>query len=260
MLTMHAAVTATGGVRRTNEDAVLVSPPVFAVADGMGGHAAGEVASALALEPLAALARMPDPKPEMVLNAIEAANEAILARGDERPQQRGMGTTLTGLCLGAMGGTPHWYVFNVGDSRVYRFAGNRLSQVTVDHSEVAELVAAGRIDAEQARLYPRRNVLTRSLGSDPAPTADMWVLPADPDETFLLCSDGLTLEVDDAHIGDVLARNMSPADTADALVSMALAAGGRDNVSVVVVRLLPVDRSAALNGPTAPQPVSGGPA
>jgi len=248
-----AAATAAGRVRELNEDAVLSASPVFAVADGMGGHAAGEVASALALEQLAAFAAEPDMRPEALLAAIEAANRAILLCAEQRPETRGMGTTVSGVCLGEVGGSAHWFVFNVGDSRVYRFAAGHLTQVTTDHSEVEELISAGQISSEQARTHPRRNVVTRSLGTDPAPTPDIWVLPATPSDTFLVCSDGLPLEVDDDEIAEVLALRLPPQDAADRLLSMALAAGGRDNVSVVVVCLPQTDELQPVDVSTAPR-------
>jgi PPM family protein phosphatase len=247
----YAASSVAGGVRELNEDAVLADMSVFVVADGMGGHAAGEVASALALQQMAVLRGQGDVRPEEILAAIEAANRSILDWSAARPETRGMGTTLSGMCLGAVGGSPHWFVFNVGDSRVYRYISGVLIQVTTDHSEVQELVTAGRITAEEARAHPRRNVVTRSLGTDPAPTPDVWVLPAEPGDTFLICSDGLPLELEDADMAHVLARELPPQEAVDLLVAMALAAGGRDNVSVIIVSVpagsepQPVDVSTA---------------
>jgi protein phosphatase len=231
------AATHVGRVRADNEDAVLAVPDVFAVADGMGGHAAGEVASAIAMEHVGRLAGRDDLGPDDVIGAIATANDAILAWAAEHPETSGMGTTVTGVCHGTLDGAPHWLVFNVGDSRTYRQAGAALEQVTVDHSEVAELVAAGRITPAEARDHPLRNVVTRSLGTDPAPEADVWVLPAGEGDRFLLCSDGLPLEVSDSDIAEVMRRALTPQDTAEALVEMAVAAGGRDNVSAVVVEL-----------------------
>ena len=231
------AATDVGRVRDLNEDCVLAAPPAFVVADGMGGHAAGEVAADLASQAFARFTGREDLKREDVLGAIADANSAILACTSAHAETAGMGTTLTGLCLGSVGGTPHWFVFNVGDSRVYRFNEGELSQVTVDHSEVEELIAAGLISSADARHHPRRNVVTRSLGSDPAPTPDIWVLPATPGECFVICSDGLTTEVEDAQIALELGRGAPAQETADALVAMANAAGGRDNVSVIVVRV-----------------------
>jgi PPM family protein phosphatase len=226
-----------GRVRELNEDAVLAEPDIYAVADGMGGHAAGEVAAALALEALTPLAGRTGLRPDDVLAAIAAGNVSILAFTSQQAETVGMGTTISGICLGAVGGSPHWFIFNVGDSRVYRYANRELVQVTVDHSEVHELVASGRISSEDARTHPRRNVVTRSLGSDPAPSADMWVVPANAGDRYLICSDGLTSEVVETEIADVLGCDLEPQLAADTLVAMAEEAGGHDNISVIVVEL-----------------------
>lgn len=238
--TTAGAATDVGRSRELNEDAICLIPPVFAVADGMGGHAAGEVAASLALAELSRLAGRDDLAPTDLLAAIEAGNDAILAWSANRVDTAGMGTTLTGVCLGSIANSPHWFVFNVGDSRVYRLAGGVLSRVTVDHSEVEELVTAGTISADDARSHPRRNVVTRSLGTSPAPTPDIWVLPASEGDLFVICSDGLPLEVAEPDIAEAVSRGDSPQQTADTLVQMALAGGGRDNVSVVIVGV-PVD-------------------
>jgi protein phosphatase len=225
-----------GQHRELNEDAVWAEPPLFAVADGMGGHAAGEVAAALALRELAVLSGRDDVGPEDVLRSLAAANQAILGWSASRADAAGMGTTVSGVCLGVVGGVPHWFVFNVGDSRVYRLVDGALHQVTVDHSEVEELIAAGRLTAEEARHYPRRNVVTRSLGTDPAPAPDMWVFPAGVADTFLICSDGLTNEVDDDCIRQLLLERAGAQEVAETLCRTAVTNGGRDNVSVVIVR------------------------
>jgi serine/threonine protein phosphatase PrpC len=229
------ARTDVGCKRDQNEDALLAEPPIFAVADGMGGHAAGEVASALALQSLSTLSGRVDLQPEDVQKALGEANAAIVEHESRVVETRGMGTTATGICLGTVAGSPHWYVFNIGDSRVYRFFDNVLLQLTVDHSEVAELVAAQRITEEQAANHPSRNIVTRSLGLMPAPSADIWVLPATPGERFLICSDGLPLEVAVEVIARHLADGSSAQAAADKLVAAAIEAGGRDNVTVVVV-------------------------
>ena len=227
--------TATGPHRDLNEDAVIAAPPVFGVADGMGGHAAGEVAASIAIDTLAALAGRSDVHREDILITVQRANEAILAAGAADPSASGMGTTLAGLCFGSVGGTPHWLVVNVGDSRVYRYMDATLRQVTVDHSEVAELIAAGRMTQQDARHHPLRNVVTRSLGTDPGPVADIWVMPVVVGERFLLCSDGLPLEVQDETITAILGSHASPQEAADRLVQAAIEGGGHDNVSAVIV-------------------------
>lgn len=242
------------GVRRDlNEDAVLTASPIFAVADGMGGHAAGEVASALAIEKLSMLAGRTDVRPDDVLRALDEANAAILAHERDVAETAGMGTTISGVCLGVVAGSPHWVVFNVGDSRVYRFANGELRQLTVDHSEVAELLAAGRITAEEALTHPMRNVVTRSLGVMPPPIADVRMLPVLAGERFLICSDGLPLEVPESVIAALLADDSPAQAVAEVLVSRAVAAGGRDNVSVVVLDVSDPEGNAELDEVTAPR-------
>ena len=239
MLTVDwGSATDVGRVRSLNEDSMWASEGLFVVADGMGGHAAGEVASALAVSVLSlALDRRPLHAADIAA-AIGQANAEILRAGTARGDRFGMGTTVTGLAVVSADGADQWAVFNVGDSRVYRFADDVLSQVTVDHSEVQELVAAGRLRREQARLHPRRNVVTRSLGSYPAPTPDIWVLAPTVADRFLICSDGLNSEVDDAGLARTLREVSSPQAAAEQLVRQANEAGGRDNVTAVVVDLV----------------------
>jgi serine/threonine protein phosphatase PrpC len=202
----------------------------------MGGHAAGDLASRLAVASLLRLsAEHPDPQSQDVVRAISQANKDILAAVAESPDRFGMGTTLTGVAVTDADGDARWVVFNVGDSRVYRFADDALTQVTVDHSEVGELLAAGRLTEDEAKLYPRRNVVTRSLGTSPAPKPDVWVLEPVPGERFVICSDGLTLEVEEAEIADILRAEAVAQRAADRLVAQAVTAGGRDNVTVIVL-------------------------
>jgi protein phosphatase len=236
MLTLDwSALTDRGLQRAFNEDALMAEPPVFAVADGMGGHGAGDVASGLAIEAMAALAARGAIVPDDVVAAVEAANRRILAKAAEDPARAGMGTTLTGLALVESEGSQRWMVFNIGDSRVYRFADGELAQLTVDHSEVQEFVAAGKLTAEAARTYPRRNVVTRSLGTGELGPVDSWLLTPTPGERFVVCSDGLTEELDDAEIAAVVAGAAGAEEAARRLMRRAIDAGGRDNVTVVVV-------------------------
>ncbi|MGW5050458.1 PP2C family protein-serine/threonine phosphatase [Actinokineospora sp. NPDC004072] len=230
------AATDVGVVRSGNEDAHLVADGVYLVADGMGGHVAGEVASGLAVAVAKGLVGR-TVKPEDVRAAVLEANAAILAAGRRDPLYRGMGTTLTGLCLADFQGAPHWVVFNVGDSRVYRHADGVLTQLTTDHTELAEMVQAGDIAPEEAVGHPLGNVLTRALGMTPAPEPDLDVFPTAAPERFLICSDGLTLEVPETDIAGVLADVEDPGAAAERLVEMAVDAGGRDNVTAVVVDL-----------------------
>jgi protein phosphatase len=211
-----------GRVRRRNEDSALVADGVFAVADGMGGHAAGDIASELAVSALRRLADRQDRTPQDVHDEIARANADILASAVEHPVRTGMGTTLTGISLVHDEGAERWAVFNVGDSRVYRFAGGLLTQLTVDHTAPESVTR-------------RRGVITRALGTRPAPDADLWVMSPVPGERFVVCSDGLSLELSDEEIAAVLRSEPDAQTAADLLVHRAVLAGGRDNVTAVVV-------------------------
>ncbi len=231
------AATSIGRVRTVNEDAWCITSGVFAVADGMGGHRAGDRASQLAVEALTELGQQESLTTEQLQDALAGANAKMLRESGTGSGERAMGTTVCGVAEVSLGGARHWAVFNIGDSRVYQMAGAGLEQLTVDHSEVQELLDAGRITAREAREHPMRNVVTRSLGTQTAPAADVWLIPIEADQTFVLCSDGLTLELDDAQIEAVLQRGAGvPSDLAQNLVDLADAAGGRDNITVVVVR------------------------
>jgi len=237
MMLRAGAATDVGRVRKHNEDSVLAERSVFVVADGMGGHAAGEVASRIVVETMAGLADLDRVRPEDVVAALTEANTAILQSVARHPEQRGMGTTATGLAVVTAGGSDHWAVFNVGDSRVYRFIGGDFALVTVDHSEVREMVDAGLITEAEAARHPLRNVVTRSLGTESMPTPDVWVFPPHPGERFVICSDGLSNELDRDEIREIVAAVDDPQDAAEALVRAAVEAGGRDNVTVIVVAL-----------------------
>ncbi|TWP50691.1 serine/threonine-protein phosphatase [Lentzea tibetensis] len=237
--------TSTGLVRDTNEDNMFAGERIFVVADGMGGHAAGEVASALVVDRLRALDERGELGLDDIRTELAAANQEMLA--DVSPEHGGMGTTVSGIALLEVDGTPHWIVFNIGDSRVYRFADDELARLTVDHSEVEELVAQGLLTPEQALLYPRRNIVTRALGTSMSPEPDQWVFPARPGERFVVCTDGLTNEISDGVIAEVMRGEEDAVDAADVLVRLAVAAGGRDNVTTVVVDLVDVEVSAEVD-------------
>jgi len=230
-----ASATDTGRVRDHNEDAALVEGLLFVVADGMGGHQAGEVASRIAVDTLRDVAGRADLRPGDLVGQVEAANRAILESAVRHPERTGMATTLAGLALLRLEGADRWVVVNVGDSRVYRLLDGRLEQVSDDHSEVADLVRSGVITDEEARRHPARHIVTRCLGRDPFDVVDTWVLHPRPGERWLLCTDGLTNEVGDDEIAGVLAAGDDPQEVADTLVARAVEHGGRDNVTVVVV-------------------------
>jgi protein phosphatase len=231
-----AAVTDVGHRRHANEDSVIVEPPIFAVADGMGGHAAGDRASAAAVERLNDLAGRDDVDEGLVREALTLAAHDIDDLAEHLPL--GAGTTVTGAVLDIGATDPSFVVFNVGDSRVYSFLGNELTQVTHDHSVVQELVDAGLLSAADAESHPESNVVTRALGFRETPRPDYWTVPIRPGLRLLVCSDGLTKELDAARLRLHLAARLSAAETAGALVDAALAAGGRDNVTVIVVDVL----------------------
>jgi len=230
-----AMATDVGRVRDHNEDAALVTPRLVAVADGMGGHAAGEVAAGLAVEALRPLGEGDELGAGDVVARIGTANQAILESVARHPEQRGMATTLVGLAQVTVDGVVQWAAFNIGDSRVYRVLDGTMTQVSQDHSEVGELVALGLLSKEDAMRHPARNIVTRCLGRDPLEPVDSWVFPPHPGERFLLCSDGLTNELRHPEVARLLQGGDDPQAIADRLVAAAVEAGGRDNVTVVVV-------------------------
>jgi protein phosphatase len=225
------------GGRAHNEDRAWAGRAVFVVADGMGGHAAGEVASGIAAQALAELDEHPVLHPRDVIAQVEEANRRILQSAARHPEQTGMGTTVAGLAVVRTGGTPHWAVFNIGDSRVYRLLDGELRQVTVDHSEVWELVQRGELTPEQAQHHPGRNIVTRILGRDPMGQLDTWVFPPYAGERFLLCSDGLSNELSREQLEQVLTSVADPQEAVEELVRLAVEAGARDNVTAIVVEL-----------------------
>lgn len=249
------ATTDRGLRREVNEDALLADPPLFVVADGMGGHAAGDVASGMAIDVLAGLVGERPISPQDAIDAIQQANGAIFGLASSSPGKAGMGTTISGIASVVTGGSEHWMVFNVGDSRVYRLSYGRLTQLTVDHSEAEEMVAAGLLTREQGREYEHRNVVTRSLGTTPGVDIDSWVFPPIGSERFLVCSDGLTTEVTDDRIRACLLDNPDPQAAAATLVQLALEGGGHDNVTALVVDAAP--SAVAADEDTSPRGRSG---
>lgn len=250
-----AAATDVGRRRSVNEDAVLAEPPVFLVADGMGGHQAGDVASALVVDRFEHFANGAPAAMGDVAEAIRSVNSAIREQGRAAVAQNGMGTTAVGLLVVDNGERTSLLLFNIGDSRAYRMVDGSLEQLSVDHSYVQELVAAGRISPGAAREHPDRNVVTRALGVADSVQADYWLRVPAPGERYLLCSDGLTSEVDDTQVAEVLGAASSADDAAQQLIDRALEAGGRDNITVLVVDVVDVDASDGHTGDTAPRPV-----
>ncbi|GAA1852599.1 PP2C family protein-serine/threonine phosphatase [Microbacterium koreense] len=221
-----------GRRRALNEDAFLATAPVFIVADGMGGHRAGDRASAAAIAAFAVAAGRESLDLDDVRGAIAHARESVEALSDTTDDRAG--TTLSGVVVTSVDGVGYWLVVNIGDSRTYRLSDGDLEQVTVDHSVVQELVDAGELSAEAAAADRRRNIITRAIGASSPGDVDYWLFPAERGDRILVCSDGLTSEMPDAEIRDVLLATVAPQDAADTLVARAVAAGGRDNVTVVV--------------------------
>lgn len=238
------AISDTGKLRNANEDSFLVSEHLLAVADGMGGHNAGEVASAMAVQLLQEAASQPIESPESFIDLISTINHAIFTAATGASDQRGMGTTLTAIAVA--GSTPsdeHVVVINVGDSRTYLLRKGELRQVTIDHSYVQELVSEGVISADDARTHPRRNIVTRALGIDSRVIADSWTLPIVDGDRYVLCSDGLVDEISNEEILAILMENADPQRAAECLLTAANDRGGRDNVTVIVVDVRTSDES-----------------
>ena len=245
-----------GLVRANNQDQLLVAAPLFAVADGMGGHAAGEVASALACEALGRAFEAAGPPSAAALgDAAHQANQVVYDRAGADPELHGMGTTLVAVALVEDGSGDCLAVANVGDSRVYVLRDGELRQVTKDHSLVAELVAEGQIAPEEAERHPQRHVLSRALGVYPDVEVDLTVVAPRRHDRFLLCSDGLSREVSDDQIASVLRRLADPDEAARALIEQAKARGGADNITVVVVDVVDAaDHAGAGDPPTRATP------
>ena len=227
------ARTDVGLVREHNEDSYLVKAPLFAVCDGMGGHAAGEVASAIAVEAIGKNA--PDHADDILLGAaVEAANHAVIEGAETGKGRAGMGCTAS-CCLLE---DSHMAIAHVGDSRIYLLHHGMLVRLTHDHSYVEELVDAGEITADEARVHPSRSVITRALGSDPDMYADHFTIDVIAGDRIIICSDGLSSMVEDSEIEAIAVSSTTPQAAADAFVAAALTEGGHDNVSVIVVDVL----------------------
>jgi protein phosphatase len=226
-----------GMVRQQNEDSFLAEETLFVVADGMGGHNAGEVASALAVTTLKAGARLGIDDAEVFRELVQQANSAIYTASLDDSTQSGMGTTVTALSI-VEGEEPRVLVANVGDSRAYLWRSGALSRLSVDHSYVQELVNEGIITPEAARVHPRRNIVTRALGIDRSVNVDVFTHFVRTGDRIILCSDGLVDEVADIEIAQVLGQHTDPQETAEALVMVANTNGGRDNTTVIVVDVL----------------------
>jgi protein phosphatase len=232
--------------RRTNEDRVFARPPLFAVADGMGGARAGEVASALVVDVLED--GLPDggSPEERLADRAQEANRRIHELAQSEASRAGMGTTLTAAFVGEDAVS----VAHVGDSRAYRLRDGELELVTHDHSLVGELVRRGKLTEQEAEEHPQRSVITRALGPEAVVDVDTWSFPAQAGDVFLLCSDGLTSMVDGERIRELLEQHTELRAAGQALIDEANERGGRDNISVVLFRLEDVPTGQDTDQPT----------
>ena len=238
----------TGNKRRRNEDSFVVAPPLFAVADGMGGAQAGEVASKLAAAALEDTDLGTTGGEERVVALIQEANRRVYERSNADPAASGMGTTIT---VALVEGTRVTFG-HVGDSRAYLVRDGVMEQLTEDHSLVNELMKSGKLSAEEAEIHPQRSVITRALGTDPDVDVDTFVIEAQEGDLFLICSDGLTSMVGDEEILEVLERFHDDLDRASKeLIAAANRAGGEDNITVVTFTI------SAEGGDTAQLPAAG---
>jgi PPM family protein phosphatase len=233
-----AARTDVGLRRRENEDRYALAPHLglYLVADGMGGHSAGQVASQLAaeasLQAIETLEGSGASLVEKLREAVASANQAIFASATDHPEYAGMGTTLVALLVdGERGALAH-----VGDSRAYRMRGGRLRLLTDDHSVVGELLRRREISEDDARAHPQRHVLTRALGVRSQVEPDLAELTPEPGDVFVLCSDGLTAHVEDGEIGEIVAEGADLQEACEHLVDLANDRGGEDNITVVLAR------------------------
>src|SRR3954452_6441807 len=240
----YGQATDPGRQRRGNEDAFFVRPPFFAVADGMGGHQAGEVVSGIAVEIFERSMPADGAPEERLAAAARTANERIheLSRADR--ERAGMGTTITAAHVGG----DEVAIAHVGDSRAYRIREGVLEPLTRDHSLVQALIDQGRLSEEEAAHHPQRSIITRALGPEPSVEVETRTYRAQAGDVFLLCSDGLTSMVDDETIARIVAAAPSLSEGAGRLVDAANAAGGRDNITVVLFRLDEAEAASEVDG------------
>jgi protein phosphatase len=254
MVGRMAVVSDTGRRRRRNEDAYVCAPPLFAVADGMGGAQAGEVASGLAAAVLEEGAG-DERGEERVASLIQEANRRVFQRSNEDAATSGMGTTMTVALVDSSDGTIAFG--HVGDSRAYRVRDGRLEQLTDDHSLVGELVRSGKLSPEEAESHPQRSVITRALGTEPDVDVDTFTVEAQPDDLYLLCSDGLTDMISADEIFAVLDGSDDLEVAGRALIEAANAGGGEDNITVVLFQIGDggeVEQTARMPAAAEPEP------
>ncbi len=258
------SATDTGLVRSVNQDLAVESPNLYAVADGMGGHAGGEVAARMAIDTLA-LAFGRQLSGSGLSEAVVEANATVWQHSLDHPELRGMGTTLTAVGLVQEDGHDVLALVNVGDSRSYQLHDGALHLLTTDHSVAEEMVRSGELTAAEAAVHPQRHILTRALGVTSDVSVDLWRIKPVRGDRFLLCSDGLTNELDDGQITEVLTSVSDPHEAADLLVRGARAHGGSDNITVVVIDVVvgeegqdePAAAAGVPSDPTLPADLTG---
>ena len=240
-------VTDIGCVRELNEDSYCIcgfengyEPGFCVVADGMGGHNAGEVASRLAVDSIKdslsdiLQGEYPDDIPKKINDAVNSANESIFKMSKEDTARSGMGTT-TVICAFAGG---EGYIANVGDSRAYACRKDEIYQITIDHSMVEEMVAIGTITREEAKVHPQKNIITRAIGSEKSTRADIFEYEYKEGDSIVMCSDGLSGMVDDETILDIVRESQSSKEVSEHLCKLAKENGGIDNITVITIRIL----------------------
>jgi protein phosphatase len=228
-----AAATDVGRRREVNQDALLAEYPLFVVADGMGGHIGGEIASTSTIERLRPVAESGTVTPKAIEKALSRAVKDIASHPESTDD--GTGTTVTGVYFDHAASDPHWVTLNIGDSRVYLVRDGQIVQITTDHSVVQELIAAGRLSPEEAENHPYGNVITRAVGATDSVKPDYVRLDLVDGDRFVICSDGLTKELTDYGIQHFLAEHPEPAEAVAAMLDAALENGGRDNISIIVL-------------------------
>lgn len=228
-------ITHTGRRREVNQDAVLAQYPLFVVADGMGGHIGGEIASSSTVDRLRAVVAKGDVNPHTIEKALARAVADIASHPETTDE--GTGTTVTGVYLDLTSDEPTWVTLNIGDSRVYLFRDGGLAQITTDHSVVQELIAAGRLTPEEAESHPYGNVITRAVGPSDGVAPDYVRLDVMDGDRFVVCSDGLTKELTDYGILHFLLQHDDPTEAVDDMLEAALENGGRDNVTIIVLNV-----------------------
>ena len=238
----HVGRSDVGRQRSVNEDSLVLDPPFFAVADGMGGAKAGEVASAMAAGAFEGESDSGEPAEAQLSRILRAANRRIYDLAVTDDSHRGMGTTVTAAKVSG----DDVSLGHVGDSRAYRMRDGQLEQLTRDHSLVAELERSGQITPEAAEHHPQRSIITRALGPEPDVQVDTYTLAGRPDDLFLICSDGLTSMISDDELGSILRSATSLEEAAESLVRAANQSGGKDNITVVLFRLGDVEGGPGL--------------